>query len=96
MSKALMTIVALAVVFFIGLFVAIPPPFGWARDAAIAALAALAGVQWTVYTNTNHPDKLAAFVAEHLPVDEVRKLIADGKDAFSQAVAKAKGVIVRE
>lgn len=93
MSKALLTIVGLLVVFFIGLFVAIPPPFGWARDAAVVALAALAGVQWTVYTSASDPDKLAKFVAKHLPTDEVRKLITDGKDAFSQAVAAAKGLV---
>lgn len=96
MSKALITIIALIAVFFVGLFVAIPPPFTWARDAAIAALAALAGVQWSVYTSANDPDKLAKFVAKHLPAAEVMKLIKDGRDAFSTAVAKAKGIILNE
>ena len=48
MSKVLMILVALAAVFFVGLFVAIPPPFGWVRDAGNVVLAALAGVQWTM------------------------------------------------
>lgn len=96
MPQILAILIGLAIVFFIGLFVAIPPPFGWVRDAGNVVLAALAGVQWTIYTNTNHPDKLAAFAAKYLPVEAVQALIQDGKDAFSQAVAKAKGVILRE
>lgn len=90
MSKILLTIGALAVAAFIGLFVTIPVPLSWVRDAAIAVLSVLVGVQWTIYTAASNPEKLAKFVAKYLPEAEVRALVEDGRDAFSSAVAAAK------
>ncbi|MEY4952506.1 MAG: hypothetical protein RL299_930 [Pseudomonadota bacterium] len=96
MLKVLLAAAALVAVFFAGLFVAIPPPFSWVRDAAIAVLALLAGVQWAIYTAASDPEKLARFVAKYLPRESVEALISQGSDSFSRLVAKAKGVMLRE
>ena len=96
MSTALMSIIAALAVAIGGFFVTMVPPLSWLWAAAVVALSFLAGMQYVLYTSTSDPEKLARLVAKYLPVSEVQALIANGKDAFSQAVAKAKGVILNE
>ena len=95
MSKTLAIIIAVIAASFAVPFFGFVNPFPVAVvwGAGVSALSILAGVYWTQYTITNHPEKFARLYAKYLPIEEAKALIANGK---SIALDKLRDAILLE